>query len=115
MQRIVGKRLVDNSISHHGLLALLFAVFVVFFRLTLTAKVGTWSIKNSAMDETGILRAILAPMPLVDFASLDVCHDDLFILFGHTVLTNSFNSRKTFAHFCEFFGSVDILFKQFTG
>ncbi len=115
MQRIVGKRLVDNSISHHGLLALLFAVFVVFFRLTLTAKVGTWSIKNSAVDKAGILRAILAPMPLVDFASLDVCHDDLFILLGHTVLTNSFNSRKTFAHCCELFGSVGILFKQSAG
>jgi len=50
------------------------AVFVVFLFFALATEVRTWSdrVRASCIDIHGILGTILAPMPIVNFASFNI-------------------------------------------
>jgi hypothetical protein len=51
-----------------------YAVLVVFFRFALRAEFRTRSVEASLVGVHGILCAVLAPVPVVSVASLNVLH-----------------------------------------
>ncbi len=76
MLRINKKRVGSFAVSEVILEAcsLVRAVFVFFFSLALRAKVRMWSLRDSFVDNHGILGAVFAPVPVVSSASLNVFH-----------------------------------------